>query len=607
MNKQTFPIELLSPARTAESGIAAIRFGADAVYIGAPDFSARASAGNSLSDIEKLIEYAHTYRAKVYAAINTILKDEELETAQKLIQDLYNISIDGIIIQDMGLLEMDLPPVRLIASTQTNNTTAEKVKFLEDVGFKRVILARELSIDQIKDIRSKTTTELECFIHGAICVGYSGQCYMSYAIGGRSGNKGVCAQPCREMYSLSNAEGKTLKDNKYLLSLKDLCLQNHLEELVDAGVTSFKIEGRLKDDNYVKNITAFYRQKLDEIIENKGLTRASAGKSIFDFTPHPSKSFNRGFTEYFFNGIQKSISSIDSPKSRGEYIGKVISRDGAEILIDTKKELIPGDGICFFDTSGNLNGTFVNQSFTNRIKVQDSGKIKKGVEFYRNFDKEFSDRLERSKTDRKIRLDFTLEQDSNGIILTGVDEDGTSASILWADSGEKALNRDKFRETVIQNLSKLGSTIFYCENVTIKAKNLPFCPISTINNLRREITDKLEQERKNLYSKESFPFEANEIPYPSGSLDYRGNVLNAKAASFYQRHGVKRISPAAESGIKMNEKAIMKTRYCMKRELGLCAGVKPRQIVPLFLTDKRGNRFRVEFTCDDCGMEIYME
>ncbi|MCE1245237.1 MAG: U32 family peptidase [Firmicutes bacterium] len=610
MNHKHYPIELLAPARTAESGIIAIKYGADAVYAGAPRYGARASVGNEPADFEKLITYAHKYRAKVYCALNTILNDEELEDAVSIVKNLYNMGIDGIIIQDMGFLEADLPPVKLIASTQTNNADPEKVKFLEDVGFTRVILARELSLHQIREIRNKTTTELECFVHGAICVGYSGQCYMSYAIGGRSGNRGVCAQPCREAYSLTDGDGKTISKNKYFLSLKDLCFENKIEDLIDAGITSFKIEGRLKDDNYVKNITAFYRQKLDSVIEQKGLRKASSGKVYSDFTPDPAKSFNRGFTEYFLDGRGKNISSTDTPKSKGEYIGKVGSVENGFLVIETDKLMTAGDGICFNRESGEFSGTVINFVDKNNIKVQDPTGIRKGTVLFRNFDKDFCDRLERSRTERKIGLNFRLDKTGGGFLISAADEDGFQVESDFPESGETAKNPEKYREILSQSLAKLGDSIFRCCEVTVNTDALPFHPVSVINGIRRNLTDRLEKKRLEEYTPETLKMEKNSVPYPSSSLDYRGNVMNRQALEFYRRHGVKNISPAAETNQKMDGRVVMKTRYCIKKELGLCGGAlkKGEEQAPLFLTDRKSRQFRVEFTCGQCGqcgMEIF--
>ncbi|HEX9972869.1 MAG TPA: U32 family peptidase, partial [bacterium] len=405
MNK----IELLAPAKDLAVGIAAINCGADAVYVGADRFGARDAAGNSLDDIAWLTDYAHKYWAKVYVTLNTILFDNEIPSALKLISRLYNLGIDGLIIQDVGLLEHDLPPIPLIASTQMHNDSAEKIQFLEKIGFHRVILARELNFDEIQKIRQHSTIELEFFIHGALCVCYSGQCYLSYAIGGRSGNRGQCAQPCRRSYSLLDRKGNTLTADRYLLSLKDLNLSDHLEKLIQAGIASFKIEGRLKDKFYVMNVVGHYRKLLDVLMNKLALTKNSSGEVTFDFTPDPSKSFNRGFTKYFVNGRGENIAAIDSPKSIGEPIGKVVTVANQYFTIDAEKNFTSGDGICFFDDE-HLEGTFVNQALGNKIYPDKMKSIKPGAMIYRNHDQAFIRQLENSKTSRKISVKLQFNE-----------------------------------------------------------------------------------------------------------------------------------------------------------------------------------------------------
>jgi collagenase-like PrtC family protease len=384
-------IELLAPAKDLESGRAAINHGADAVYVGAPKFGARSAAGNSLDDIAKLIQYAHRYWAKVYVALNTILFDDELDEAQTIIRSISEAGADALIIQDMGLLELDLPPLPLFASTQTHNYSLKKIQFLEKVGFQRIILARELSLKQLKEIRANTRVELELFIHGALCVSFSGQCYMSQAIQGRSANRGVCAQMCRLPYTLTDNLGQVLENEKYLLSLKDLNLSEYLRDLIDTGISSFKIEGRLKDINYVKNITAFYRQRIDEILEtDSSLSSASSGRTIAEFQPDPSRTFNRGFTDHFFRRRNKDILSSQTPKSVGACLGTVgkIRRD--HFLLETTEALHNGDGICFFDQQELLCGTNINKVEINKIYPSELKGIEEGTMIYRNYDHQFS-------------------------------------------------------------------------------------------------------------------------------------------------------------------------------------------------------------------------
>ena len=608
MNKQQKTIELLAPAKDKEIGITAVNCGADAVYIGADRYGARAMAGNTLKDIEDLVKYAHIYRSKVYVTVNTVLRESEMEEAYPLIRRLHNMGIDGLIIQDMGILELELPPVKLIASTQTHNTTPEKVKFLEDVGFQRVILARELNLEEIRKIREKTNVELESFVHGALCVSYSGQCYMSWSMGRRSGNRGVCAQPCRKAYSLIDSKGLLLEKNKHLLSLKDLNLSDYLEELIDAGITSFKIEGRLKEESYVKNITAFYRQKLDDILEKRNLNRASVGKVIFDFTPNPIKTFNRDYTSHFIEGRQKAISRMETPKFRGEFIGVVTGKQKNTIFIDTGKSLTAGDGICFLKGDNTFSGTYVNRVDKNVIKVQDDRDIETGTKIYRNLDKQFMDELKKSKTRREIAVSFSLDESDDSTVLTVRDEEGISVSIPWVITGEKANNKEHYEEIIRKNLSKLGNTEFYAEEVTVTAKNPDFCSIKEINAMRRDIIAKLFHAREKAYKPDEFPYEPNTVPYPETSLSFRSNVLNRNACNFYIHHGAKVMESGAESGMDLTGRIVMKNRYCLKYELNLCPvhDGKPATPIkePLFLVDEDKNRFRLEFDCKNCFMEI---
>ncbi len=388
-------VELLSPAKNATFGIEAINHGADAVYIGAPKFGARSAAGNSMQDIESLINYAHKFNARIYIALNTILKGNELPEAQQLIRNLYNVGADAIIIQDMGILQLDLPPIALHASTQTDNRTVEKVDFLEKAGFSQVVLARELSLEQIKNISSRTSVPLEVFVHGALCVSYSGQCYISQSLGKRSANRGECAQYCRLPYNLIDAEGKTILADKHLLSLKDLNLSNYLTDLIDAGVYSFKIEGRLKDLDYVKNVTAFYRQRLDEILStSKTKKKSSSGNIFYFFEPNPEKTFHRGSTCYFLHGrTEDTIASFDTPKSTGEYIGKINDVTKNYFTI-SKNKLSPtlhnGDGLCFINKRGEFCGFRLNKVEENRLYPAQMPMIDKNTTVYRNLDYEFS-------------------------------------------------------------------------------------------------------------------------------------------------------------------------------------------------------------------------
>jgi len=602
-------IELLAPAKNLECGIAAIKYGADAVYIGAGKFGARVSAGNNLEDIEKLIKFAHFYRAKVYITVNTILNESEIEHAQKLIKKLYESGADAIIIQDMGLLELDLPSIPIFASTQCHNNTPERVKFLEQVGFSRVILARELSLDQIKEIKSQTNTELESFIHGALCVSYSGQCYMSYAIGGRSGNKGECAQPCRKQYSLIDSDNKIISDKKHLLSLKDLNLSNRIKEFIDAGITSFKIEGRLKDANYIKNIVAFYRTKIDEVIEGSQYKKSSSGKILLDFVPAPVKTFNRGYSDYFINGRKKEITSFDTPKFKGESIGKITKIFKDSFILDKKPEIKinNGDGISFFDQTGNLCGTVINNTDDNRIYPNDMNSLQVNTYLFRNLDHEFIKKVKSSEVKRKIQINFWLSETPTGLILHTIDEDGIEANISVDTDKEIAKDPQMALDNIKKQLQKLGETDFVCSDIEINLKNIYFMKVKDLNELRRTVIEKLKQNRENSYERQVKKIIPNDCPYPVSDLTYESNVLNSYAKKFYVRHGVKTIEPAAESGLDIKDRKIMTTKHCLKYQFDLCQKQKAKSDFkePFYLVDEQNKKYLLKFNCKNCEMEIY--
>ena len=542
-------IELLAPARDLECGTAAIDCGADAVYIGAPRFGARESAGNSLEDIAGLVEHAHKYWARVYVTLNTLLHDDELPQAEQLVGELHAIGIDGLIIQDTGLLELDLPPIPLIASTQMHNSTPEKVAFLEKVGISRAILARELDIDQIRAIREQTSLELECFIHGSLCVGYSGQCYLSYAIGGRSGNRGQCAQPCRKPYSLLDSDGKTLIRNSHLLSLKDLNLSDHLSELVAAGVSSFKIEGRLKDRAYVSNVVAFYRDRLDEAIRDAGLHGSSSGTNDPGFVPDPSKTFNRDRTTHFLHGVGEKVGRPSTPKMVGEEIGQVISAGQRFVKIDSAVELHPGDGICFFDRNDDLRGTVVNEVRETMFAPDKPQGIEAGTIVYRNHDHEFLNRVKKAVPQRLIGVQLTLRETSDGLALGAVDEDGNTAEFAVQCEKTLAEKPEQALENARKQLAKTGGTEFTCNEVTLDLPQPLFIPMSNLNALRRGAMEELARVRSANRPVRAGGAAKNEVPYPLQTLTFEANVLNKLADAFYRRHGVTQIEPAAESGL----------------------------------------------------------
>jgi 23S rRNA 5-hydroxycytidine C2501 synthase len=603
-------VELLAPARDLECGRAAILCGADAVYIGAQQFGARDAAGNTLEDIARLVELAHRYWARVYVAVNTLLTDEELPAATRLAKECHAIGVDALIIQDVGLLECDLPPLPLIASTQMHNHTPARVAFLEQVGFRRAILARELSLDEIRAIRAAAPSiELESFVHGALCVCYSGQCAWSYALGGRSGNRGQCAQPCRKPYTLTDARGRVLAERSHLLSLKDLSLAEELPALLDAGVTSFKIEGRLKDAPYAANIVAHYRARLDAALAPRGLSRSSSGTANPGFAPDPAKTFNRGYTTYFLHGKSGAVADPRTPKMVGEAVGAVAAVRGNEVTVPTRLALHPGDGLCFFDGSGALRGTLVNGVRGSALSVQSAAGIRPGTRLHRNHDHTFLAAIQPAKMDRRIAVTLRLRNEADGLALVATDEDGVQARSVLAGISQPARDAAGALAVIRRQLQKTGQTVFACPEVVIEATPVPFLSLSALNGMRREALDALLLARAAARPCATGGLAPTSDPYPEDALDYRGNVLNAKAEAFYRRHGVARIEPAAESGLDLAGRTIMTTRYCPMRELELCDGTGiPRSVEqPLALSDDEGRRFRLELDCPRCEMSLILE
>lgn len=604
MKNKKKTIELLAPAKDKKTAFAAIDCGADAVYIGSPRFGARVNASNSLDDIKEVVEYAHMFRVKVYVTINTIMSDDELKEAVELIYQLYDIGVDALIVQDMGLLECKLPPIKLFASTQCHNSTLEKVKFLEKTGFSRVILARELSLEEIREIASNTGVEIETFVHGALCVSYSGQCYMSYAIGGRSANRGECAQPCRKKYSLVDSEGVVVAKDKHLLCLRDLNFSSDIKDLIDAGVSSFKIEGRLKDEDYIKNVVGFYRRKIDEVIANTEYERSSSGYSVPGFEPDVSKTFNRGYCEYFLHGRNKNITSFDSPKSRGEYTGKVKEVFEKYFLFDGC-ELNNADGICFFDERGELIGTSVNKAEGNKIFPQSMNGLRKGVEVFRNYNHKFSKMLESAKVLRKIEASVRFVEKAQCYELSVVDEDGVRVVVEAGKNYDKAMNQELAMNNIIKCLKKAGDSCFDIKDVMVDIEVYPFIPVSELNELRRGLLKKLEEERLASYEVEKS--EGVSIsPYFERELFYDANIMNEKAKEFYEKRGAICREYALEKTGESEGKILMTTKHCLKFSLGLCSkeGKKHRYREPFFLVDSHGKRYRLLFECKSCCMKI---
>lgn len=617
-------IELLSPAKNLEVGIAAINHGADAVYIGGPDFGAREKVGNSIEDIEKLCRHAAIFGAKVYVTLNTLLFDNELEQARKMAWDCWNAGVDALIVQDMALLQMtDMPPVAFHASTQCHNISVEKVKFLEKVGFSQVVLARELSINEIKEIRSKTTVPLEFFVHGALCVSYSGQCYLSHVIGHRSANRGACAQPCRLAWNLEDENGHSLICNKHLLSLRDFNNFRNLEELIDAGITSFKIEGRLKDADYVKNTTAFYRREIDRIIERRSdLKRSSRGVSTPAFEPNLEKSFNRGFTDYFVHGRQKDIDAPYTPKSMGEYVGTIEQVNGNKLIISSDAEFHNGDGLCFLDRNNELQGFNVNgveaapQSFKrkeNNLLITPSRLFKSippHVRLFRNFDIVWQKAVENSSGQRKDKISLRLVGREDGIELFVAHQylENQEVSVSLPLVLSQANNPEKAMDTIRTKLSQWGDTKFVVENIEVDFSRPYFIPASALGELKRQLVVKLEdalvdRHRQNREIRQSLE---SEIEYPEKSLTYFGNVINSESRQFYENHGVGKISDGLEKTMPDGDVVVMTTKHCIRFSNGLCSKKIGKPASPLYICNDRG-RFRLDFDCRNCRMKVVFE
>ena len=599
-------IELLAPAKNLECGIAAIDHGADAVYIGAPKFGARAAAVNSLEDIAALVEYAHLYNARIYVTVNTILKDEELQETEKMIWALFRAGVDALIVQDMGITGLNLPPIPLHASTQMDNRTVEKVRFLADAGFRQVVLARELSLREISKIHEACPdVPLEIFVHGALCVSYSGQCYVSQACFGRSANRGECAQFCRLPFSLVDAEGRVIVKDKHLLSLKDLNQSDELEALLDVGASSFKIEGRLKDVSYVKNVTAAYRRKLDAIFaRRKEYARASSGSCRYAFNPQLDKSFSRGFTHYYLHGRTKDVFSFDTPKSLGEEMGTMKEARGNYLTVAGLKSFNNGDGVCYIDEQGRLQGFRINRVEGNKLYPQEMPRIKPRTVLYRNFDQEFEKILARKSSERRIAVSVRLTDTPFGFALTLTDEDDNSVTLSLAREKEPA--RTPQEENLKTQLAKFGNTPFEAVRIDIDFAGNWFLPASVLADFRRQAVEKLISARRINYRRELFVLKPTAHAFPQSTLTYLGNVMNGQAVSFYAGHGVASIAPAFERA--PAEKAVlMFCKHCLRYSMGWCP-VHQRERSPYrepyYLVSTDGKRFRLEFDCKNCQMKV---
>lgn len=611
-------IELLAPAKNLECGIEAVNHGADAVYIGAPKFGARAAAVNSLEDIAALTAYAHLYNVRIYVTVNTILKEEELAETEKMIWELYRIGVDALIVQDMGITRLNLPPIPLHGSTQMDNRTPEKVRFLADAGFRQVVLARELSLQEIRNIHEACPeTPLEVFVHGALCVSYSGQCYVSQACFGRSANRGECAQFCRLPFSLVDADGKTIVRDKHLLSLKDLNQSEVLEDLLDAGASSLKIEGRLKDVSYVKNVTAAYRQKLDAVFaRRKEYVRASSGICRFGFKPQLDKSFSRGFTHYFLQGRDREISSFDTPKSLGEEMGTMKEQRGNYLTVAGVKPFHNGDGVCFLDEQGRLQGFRINRVDGNKLyPAGDMPRIKPRTRLYRNFDQDFERVLARKSAERKIGIKWELADTLSGFALTAEDEDDNRITLSFPSS--KELARTPQQDNLRTQLGKLGNTPFEVRDsapeaapaIAINLSQNWFIPASAIADWRRQAIDRLIAARRITYRRELHVWKPTRHRFPITSLTYLGNVMNTAARGFYQAHGVASIEPAYEKQA-VPEAVLMFCKHCLRYSMGWCPthqkGQSPYR-EPYYLVGTDGKRFRLAFDCKNCQMKVSEE
>lgn len=619
-------LELLAPAKDLKCGIAAIDCGADAVYIGAARFGARQAVGNSIDDINELCEYAHKFGCKVYVTVNTIIYDNELEDTQKLLNELGRIGVDAILVQDMGITKLQLPQdVDLHASTQTDNRSAEKVEWLARHNFDRVVLARELSLEEIRIIHRRVPqTELEVFVHGALCVSYSGVCYASEYCFGRSANRGACAQFCRMKFDLTDKDGNEIINQAHLLSLKDMCRIDSLEQLADAGVTSFKIEGRLKDINYVRNVTAAYSNQLNEIISRRGseYERASSGVCDIRFTPNLNKTFNRGFTDYFLNGRTSDLASFYTPKAMGEYVGKVKEIRGNSFNVAGTTSFANGDGLCFINSNNELEGFRINRAEGNRLfPLRMPRGLRKGIALYRNSDQLFEKELNGDNVQRKLGIRINIKASAEGLHI----EAKTCDEKLHINL-QKDISLEKAQKSQIDNIkrqiSKFGNTIFTVEDVIVEPTDFPwFIPNSILAEIRRQATDELmgrlsemSENQKDIKTKD----QAQQLPdngkvsfhsISSYQQPYMYNIANRLAHSFYEQEGMSDITPAFEIK-KPSSPLVMQCRYCLRHELGQCKKIHKQSGLlkePLYLRLADGRTFRLEFDCKKCQMNIYAD
>lgn len=608
IREQKRKIELLAPAKDLATAIDAIDCGADAVYIGAGKFGARHSATNPIEDIARVAEYAHLYGVKVYATLNTLLFDDELEAAREQALALIKAGVDALIVQDMAYWQMNLP-IPLHASTQTNCVTPEKVKFLEEMGFARAILERSLSKNEIAKIRKATHIELEAFVHGAICVSQSGRCFFSRSTSERSGNRGECSQPCRLEYDLCNDKGEVIIKSKHLLSVRDLDLSARLGEMLDLGISSFKIEGRLKDRAYVRNIVSLYRQLLDkEIAKRDDVERSSVGRSTIEFEPNASRTFTRGAGEYLFDGKRRGVASFDTPKAMGEKMGRILRVDRRGVVLDCKHDLATGDGVCFI-SNGALVGTNVVGIEGERIQLNRYDGVAVGVELFRNYNRLFSQAVERSRVKRTMSVDLRLIFREDCIELVAIDETGIEHTASVEYASEEVRDKAKGEEALRRQLSRSGDTMFEVRNIEIE--NIRFAPMSVVAGLRREALEKLEAGRLADYQFElhlaSYIDSTNrwerKAQYPSKILTPQDNVTNHLAREFYTACGVEEIAEGLDCRTSTAGEQVVISDYCIRREIGECLKERPRLKGELYL-ERGTKRYRLDFDCKACQMRV---
>lgn len=596
-------LELLSPAKNAEVAIAAINNGADAVYIGGPAFGARQAVGNSPEDIGRVVAYAHRFYCRVFVTLNTILYDDELAEVERLIRDLYRIGVDAIIVQDPAILKLDIPPIALHASTQMHNYDLERIKFLDRLGFQRIVLARELSLEQLREIRREVKAELEYFVHGALCVSLSGQCYISHYLTGRSANRGECAQACRMQWTVTDSDGKVLVKDKYVLSLKDLNLSGYLDDLVDIGIDSFKIEGRLKETDYVANVTSYYSSRLHEIVARReDIARAGNGYTLSGFEADPSRSFNRGYTDYFVAGRKPGMVNMDTPKSMGKKVAVVKQVKGNVLVVEALETIHNADGLCYFD-GRELRGIKVNTAEGTRLVCNEKVGVTPGTVLYRNYDHEFVTRLSKAVSLRKIKVKIDVYAEGGHLVLVATDEAGISVTLKSEETFEVATNPAQ-AERIVGQLGKSGNTCYDCCPVEYHGDTVLFIPSSVVNGYRVDLLDALTGEREKQRERwVQSPLKSE--PVYTGQADWRLNVVNQLSGEFYREHGTEMPEPGFEVGKNRARKEVMTTRYCLLHELGMCrkSGNDKALKFPLYLSNNLG-KFRLEFDCKNCFMKV---